>query len=71
MAISDFTPIDPPEGLSEQDIKVARYAARLAVQEMERTFYARVGKSVVTRWLVIIGAMAAAFTAGGGKEFFK
>ena len=44
--------------LSEREIAIAKRAAKLAMQELSDDFYKRVGKTVITRVLVWIGAFA-------------
>lgn len=60
------TPIE----LTEREEAIAQRAADLAVQrmttEMTTEFYASVGKTVVNRMLIIIGAAFVAFLAGKG-----
>ncbi len=56
------TPIE----LTEREEAIAQRAADLAVQRMTTEFYASVGKTVVNRLLIIIGAAVVAFLAGKG-----
>lgn len=60
-----------PEGidagdLTEREIKIAQLAAKLAVQDMTDQFYKGVGRTVIQRFLIIVGAVAAGFFAGRG-----
>lgn len=52
--------------LTEREELVAQRAADLAVQKMTQEFYAGIGKSVINRWLIIIGAVVVAFATGKG-----
>jgi hypothetical protein len=52
--------------LTEREEAIAQRAADLAVQRMTTEFYASVGKTVVNRLLIIIGAAVVAFLAGKG-----
>jgi hypothetical protein len=54
------------EPLTEREIRVARLAAELAVKKMQDNFYKGVGRTVVDRWLIIIGAAVVAFAGGKG-----
>ena len=56
------TPIE----LTEREEAIAQRAADLAVQRMTTEFYESVGKTVVNRLLIIIGAAVVAFLAGKG-----
>ncbi len=56
------TPIE----LTEREEANAQRAADLSVQRMTTEFYASVGKTVVNRLLIIIGAAVVAFLAGKG-----
>lgn len=46
------------EQLTERELMIAKRAAQIAVQEMTSQFYQQVGKSVVTRAFIWIGAFA-------------
>lgn len=46
--------------------KAAELAAEIAVKRVTDNFYKDVGRTVVSRWLIIIGAAAVAFAAGKG-----
>jgi hypothetical protein len=52
--------------LTEREMKIARQAAKMAVQEITDNFYKDVGKTVVSRWLVLIGAAFVAYAMGKG-----
>lgn len=62
------------DGLSQREKIIARAAAKmaaqmaadLAVKQITDNFYKDVGKTVVSRWLIVIGAMAVAFASGKG-----
>lgn len=60
-----MNPNNPIE-LTEREEAIAQRAADLAVQRMTTEFYASVGKTVVNRLLIIIGAAVVAFLAGKG-----
>ena len=60
-----MNPNNPIE-LTEREEAIAQRAADLAVQRMTTEFYASVGKTVVNRMLIIIGAAVVAFLAGKG-----
>lgn len=50
--------------LTEREIKIAKLAADLAVKQITETFYQDVGRTVVNKFFIIVGAMAVAFAAG-------
>lgn len=50
--------------LTEREIKIAKLAAEYAVKEITDTFYQDVGRTVVNKFFIIVGAMAVAFAAG-------
>ncbi len=50
---------------------IARKAAKLAVEEVTKEFYAQVGKGVVQRFLVILGAAVVGWLAARGYVSFK
>lgn len=52
--------------LNEREEAIAQRAAEIAVKRMTEEFYAGVGKTVIQRWLIIIGAAVVAFAAGKG-----
>lgn len=52
--------------LTERELAIARKAASMAVEQMTNDFYKSVGKTVVTRFLVIVGGLAVAFALGKG-----
>ena len=52
--------------LTEREEAIARRAAEIAVKQLTDEFYASVGKSVVQRWLVILGAVVVSFAVGKG-----
>lgn len=63
---TDFDKLDEESPLTVREIRIARLAAKLAVQELETTFYKQVGKTVVTKVFVWIGIAFVAFAAGKG-----
>lgn len=52
--------------LTEREEAIARRAAEIAVKRMTEEFYSSVGRTVIQRWIVIIGAIVVAFAAGRG-----
>lgn len=52
--------------LTEREMLIAKTAAKMAVKEIQDTFYKEVGKGVVTKLLVWIGLATVAFLAGKG-----
>lgn len=52
--------------LSERELLIARKAAEIAVKQMQDEFYKRVGRSVVDKLLILIGAAFVAFAVGKG-----
>ena len=52
--------------LTEREMLIAKEAAKIAVKEIQDTFYKEVGKGVVTKLLVWIGLATVAFLAGKG-----
>ena len=58
-------PTSPIE-LTEREEAIARRAAEIAVRKMTDEFYGSVGRTVVNRLLIIIGAAFVAFAAGKG-----
>lgn len=57
--------------LTERELLVAQKAAQLAVQGVTDEFYRQVGKTVVNRFLIIIGAAAVGFLAHMGWVTWK
>lgn len=57
--------------LNERETQIARKAAKMAVEELTAEFYRQVGKSVVTRFLVIVGAAVVGFLAAKGWITWK
>ena len=62
----------PPEDdiaqveLTAKELVIARAAAKLAVKEMTDEFYKGVGRTVVQRMLIVIGAAAVGFGIAKG-----
>ena len=54
------------EELTERELLIARKAAEMAVKQITDEFYKDVGRNVINRWLIIIGAIAVAFVTGKG-----
>jgi hypothetical protein len=55
-----------PVELDERELAIAKKAAKLVVDDLTHNFYHSVGKTVVTRFLVIIGFLVVAYAAGKG-----
>jgi chorismate mutase len=58
-------PTSPIE-LTEREEAIAQRAAEIAVRKMTDEFYGSVGRTVINRLLIIIGAAFVAFAAGKG-----
>jgi len=52
--------------LTEREMLIAKTAAKMAVKEIQDSFYKEIGKGVVTKLLVWIGLATVAFLAGKG-----
>ena len=52
--------------LTEREIHIAQLAAELAVKQMTDSFYKEVGRTVVSRFLIVVGAAFVAFAVGRG-----
>ena len=52
--------------LTEREEAIAKRAAKLAIEEMTGEFYKKVGKTVVEKALIWIGAIAVGFVIGKG-----
>jgi hypothetical protein len=63
---SDFDKLEKQSPLTMREIQIARFAAKLAVQELESRFYAQVGKTIITRIFIWIGVLAIGFLVGKG-----
>ena len=57
--------------LTEREMLIARKAAEMAVKQITDEFYKGVGRNVVNRWLIIIGAVAVAFATGKGWVLWR
>lgn len=57
---------DPRMDLTERERMIAEEAARLAVEKLTQDFYEQVGKNVVNKFFIVIGALAVGFLAGKG-----
>lgn len=60
-----MTPQNPTE-LTEREMAIAREAARIAVKEMTDNFYQSVGRTVVNRVLILLGAVFVGVAYGKG-----
>ena len=52
--------------LTDREEAIARKAAKLALEEMSSEFYKKVGKTVVEKALIWIGALFVGFVIGKG-----
>lgn len=52
--------------LTEREMLIAKTAAKMAVKEIQDSFYKEIGKGIVTKLLVWIGLATVAFLAGKG-----
>ncbi len=52
--------------LTERELAVAKEAARIAIQELTDQFYKQVGKTMVQKALIWIGAIAIGFGMAEG-----
>jgi hypothetical protein len=52
--------------LTEREEAIAKRAAKLAIDEMSNEFYKKVGKTVVEKALIWIGALFVGFVIGKG-----
>ena len=52
--------------LTEREKQIAKLAAELAVKQMTDSFYKEVGRTVVSRFLIVVGAAFVAFAIGRG-----
>lgn len=59
-------PQDPEIELTEREMAIARKAADMAVKKMTDEFYRQVGRGVVTKALIWIGAAVVGFAVARG-----
>lgn len=52
--------------LTERERLIAKEAAKLALEELSSEFYKKVGKTVVDKFLIVIGILAVGFVLGKG-----
>lgn len=52
--------------LNERELAIAKAAAHIAIQELTDQFYQQVGKTMVTKALIWIGAIAIGFGMAKG-----
>lgn len=64
--MTDPTLSDGEIRLNERELAVAKEAARLAIQEITDQFYKQVGKTMVQKALIWIGAIAIGFGLAKG-----
>jgi hypothetical protein len=57
---------DTDPELTAREVQIAKLAANIAVEQMTNSFYQEVGRTVVNRFLILLGAMAIAFAFGKG-----
>lgn len=57
--------------LTEREMLIARKAAKLAVEEMTNEIYRTVGKSVLTRIFVWVGAVTVGYAVARGWIVWK
>lgn len=57
--------------LTDREMLIAQEAARIAVREITDKFYRDVGKGVVHKFLIILGALFVGFGAAKGWWTFK
>jgi hypothetical protein len=53
-----------PIELTERERLIAKEAARIAIEELSDEFYKKVGKAVIEKALIILGAVVVAFLVG-------
>ena len=52
--------------LTDREEEIAKRAAKLAIEEMSNEFYKKVGKTVVEKALIWLGALFVGFVIGKG-----
>jgi len=52
--------------LTEREKAIAKEAAKIALDEMADEFYKKIGKTVVNKIFILIGAIAVGFVFGKG-----
>ena len=52
--------------LTDREKLIAKEAARLAIDELTDEFYKKVGKTVVEKLLIVVGALVVGFVLGKG-----
>jgi len=52
--------------LTERERLIAKEAAKFALEELSSEFYKKVGKTVVDKFLILIGVLAVGFVLGKG-----
>jgi hypothetical protein len=55
--------------LTEREKAIAKEAARIAVEDLAEQFYKQVGKTIVNKVLVWVGAIVVGFILGKGWDF--
>lgn len=61
---TDFDKLLEDSPLTQREILIAKYAAQLAVRDLETRFYSQIGKGLVTKVFVWIGIAVVAFVGG-------
>jgi len=55
--------------LTEREKAIAKEAARIAVEDLAEQFYKQVGKTIINKVLVWVGAIVVGFILGKGWDF--
>jgi len=55
--------------LTEREQAIAKEAARIAIEELAGEFYRQVGKTIINKVLVWVGAIVVGFVIGKGWNF--
>ena len=50
--------------LTERERLIAKEAAKIAIEELSDEFYKKVGKTIIEKGLIILGAVVVAFLVG-------
>ena len=52
--------------LTDRERLIAKEAARIAIEELSDEFYKKVGKTIIEKGLIILGAVVVGFFVGKG-----
>lgn len=52
--------------LTDREKAIAKEAARIAIEELSDEFYKQIGKTIVNKLLILLGAVVVAFAFGKG-----